>query len=67
MRVVLSVAQWPQRGWPRGLRLQGCLSLSLSSEGDRDAACVRCGRVEELSSLVAELKEEVRRLRDKGV
>ena len=35
----------------------------LPMEGDRDTGCVRYEEVEDLISLVAELKEEVERLR----
>ncbi|KAM9663018.1 uncharacterized protein ACIBXB_016421 [Morphnus guianensis] len=40
-----------------------CLSLSLVLEGSGDTSCVRCDQVDDLLSLVAELKEEVERLR----
>ena len=40
-----------------------CLSLLLPSESGRDTVCVRCEQVDGLVSLVAELKEEVERLR----
>ena len=40
-----------------------CLSLSLMTEGSGDTSCVRCDRVDDLLGLVAELKEEVERLR----
>ena len=40
-----------------------CMSLLLTSEGSRDTMCVRCEQVDDLLSLVAELKEEVERLR----
>jgi len=40
-----------------------CLSLSLISEGSGQNACVRCDQVNDLLSLVAELKEEVEILR----
>lgn len=40
-----------------------CLSLMLLREGGRDSNCVRCEQVDELLSLVVELKEEVKRLR----
>jgi len=40
-----------------------CLSLVLVPEGSRDNGCVRCEQVNDLLSLVAELKEEVERLR----
>lgn len=39
------------------------MSLLLLQEGDRDTTCVRCEQVEDLHSLVAELKEEAERLR----
>ena len=35
----------------------------LPGEGGRDSTCVRCEQVDELLSLVVELKEEVQRLR----
>ena len=38
------------------------MSLLLLQEGDRDTTCVRCEQVEDLLSMVAELKEEVERL-----
>ena len=40
-----------------------CLVLSLVQEGSRDTTCVRCEQVEDLLSLVVELKGEVGRLR----
>ncbi|KAK4808483.1 hypothetical protein QYF61_005800, partial [Mycteria americana] len=40
-----------------------CLSLSLTPEGSRDNNCFQCNQVDDLLSLVAELKEEVERLR----
>jgi len=40
-----------------------CLSLLLPPKDDRDATCVRCEQVDDLLSVVAELKEEVKRLR----
>lgn len=40
-----------------------CLSLLLPGEGSRDSTSVRCEQVDELLSLVVELKEEVQRLR----
>jgi len=41
-----------------------CLSLALVPEGSRDNGCVRCDQINDLLSLVAELKEEVERLRE---
>jgi len=40
-----------------------CLSLALVPEDNRDNCCVQCDQVNDLLSLVAELKEEVERLR----
>ena len=40
-----------------------CLSLALVPENSRDNSCVRCDQVNDLLSLVAELKEEVEWLR----
>ena len=40
-----------------------CLSLLLPPAGDRETVCVRCEQVDDLIRLVAELKEEVERLR----
>jgi len=40
-----------------------CLSLALVPEDSSDNCCVRCEQVNDLLSLVAELKEEVERLR----
>ncbi|XP_074667595.1 uncharacterized protein LOC141917867 [Strix aluco] len=40
-----------------------CLSLSVLSEGTSDNTCVRCDQLDDLLSLVVELKEEVERLR----
>ena len=40
-----------------------CLSLALVPEDSRDNGCVWCNQVKDLLSLVAELKEEVERLR----
>ena len=55
-------------GLPRNVAAQvpsckECLSLLLPGEGGRDSTCVRCEQVNELLSLVMELKEEVERLR----
>ena len=55
-------------GLPRNVAVQvsrcrECLSLLLPGEGGRDYTCVRCEQVDELLSLVVELKEEVERLR----
>ena len=41
-----------------------CQSLLLPSAGGRDTACVRCEQLDDLIRMVAELKEEVERLRD---
>jgi len=49
-----------------GVQVSGCrecLSLALVPEDSRDNCCVRCEQVNDLLSLVAELKEEVERLR----
>ena len=51
------------------VQVSGCreyLSLLPPSEGGRDSVCVRCEQVDDLVSLVAELKEEVERLRAIG-
>ena len=40
-----------------------CLSLALVPEDSRDSSCVQCDQVNDLLSLVAELKEEAERLR----
>lgn len=40
-----------------------CLNLLLPSEGSRDTACESCEQVDDLVSLVAQLKVEVERLR----
>ena len=40
-----------------------CQSLLLPREDGKDATCVRCEQVDELLSLVVELREEVERLR----
>jgi len=40
-----------------------CVSLSLASEDSGQNACVHCDQVDDLLSLVAELKEEAERLR----
>ena len=55
-------------GLPRNVTVQvsgcrECLSLLLPGEGGRDSTCVRCEQVDELLSLVVELKEEVERLK----
>ena len=55
-------------GLPRDVAVQvsGCrvyLSLLLPGDGGRDSTCVRGEQVGELLSLVAELKEELERLR----
>ena len=36
-----------------------CLSLLLPTEGSGNSTCVRCEQVEDLLSMVAELKEEI--------
>jgi len=49
-----------------GVQVSGCrecLSLALVPEDSRDNCCVRCEQVNDLLGLVAELKEEVERLR----
>ena len=40
-----------------------CLALSLLQEGSQDTTCVRYEQVEDLLSLVVELKGEAERLR----
>ncbi|GAB0205185.1 hypothetical protein GRJ2_002984100 [Grus japonensis] len=40
-----------------------CLSLALAGEGSSEIGCLRCDQVDDLLSLVAELREEVERLR----
>lgn len=40
-----------------------CQSLALAVQWDEDNTCVRCDQVNDLLSLVADLKEEVERLR----
>jgi len=40
-----------------------CLNLLLLRENGKDATCMRCEQVDELLSLVVELREEVERLR----
>ena len=40
-----------------------CLSLSVLSEGSSDNNCVCCDQLDDLISLVVELREEVERLR----
>ncbi|GAB0208322.1 hypothetical protein GRJ2_003297900 [Grus japonensis] len=40
-----------------------CQSLSLGMDGSSENSCVRCDQVDDLLSLVAELREEVERLR----
>jgi len=49
-----------------GVQVSGCmecLSLALVPEDSRDNVCFRCDQVNDLLGLVAELKEEVERLR----
>ena len=46
-----------------GPGLQTCLSLSILSEGTSDNTRVPCDQLDDLLSLVVELKEEVERLR----
>jgi len=49
-----------------GVQVSGCrecLSLVLVLEDSRDSSCVRCEQVNDLLSMVAELKEKVERLR----
>ena len=55
-------------GLPRNVAVQvsgcrECLSLLLPGENGKDATCARCEQVDELLSLVVELREEVGRLR----
>ena len=55
-------------GLPRNVAVQvsgcrECQSLLLLREDGKDATCVRCEQVDELLSLVVELREEVERLR----
>ena len=55
-------------GLPRNVAMQvsgcrECQSLLLPREDRKDATCVRCKQVDELLSLVVELREEVERLR----
>ena len=45
------------------LACRECLALSLLQEGSWDTTCVWCEQVEDLLSLVVELKKEVERLR----
>ncbi|GAB0208855.1 hypothetical protein GRJ2_003351200 [Grus japonensis] len=40
-----------------------CLSLALAEDGSSEIGCLRCDQVDDLLSLVAELREEVERLR----
>ena len=40
-----------------------CQSLAFAVLGEGDSTCVRCGHVNDLLSLVVDLKEEVERLR----
>ncbi|GAB0208697.1 hypothetical protein GRJ2_003335400 [Grus japonensis] len=40
-----------------------CLSLALAGDGSSEIGCLRCDQVDDLLSLVAELREEVERLR----
>lgn len=56
-------------GLPRNLSVQvsscrECVSLLLPGQGGRDSTCVRWKQVDELSSMVVELKEEAQRLCD---
>ena len=51
-------------GLPRNMAVQvsgckECLSLLLPAEGGRVSTCVRCEQMNELLSLVVELKEKV--------
>mgnify|MGYP001853955397 FL=1 len=53
---------------PRNMAVQvsgcrKCLRLLLLRKGGKDATCVRCEQVDELLSLVVELREEADRLR----
>ena len=45
------------------LACRECLALSLLQEGSQDTSCVQCEQVDDLLSLVGELKGEVERLR----
>ena len=40
-----------------------CQSLAFAVLGERDSTCVRCDQLNDLLSLVVDLKEEVERLR----
>ncbi|XP_040974865.1 uncharacterized protein LOC121232493 [Aquila chrysaetos chrysaetos] len=42
---------------------RACQSLSLVTDGSSEYSCVRCHQLDDLLSLVAELREEVQRLR----
>ena len=55
-------------GLPRNVAVQvsscrECQSLLLPREDGKDATCVRCEQVDELLSLVVELRDKVERLR----
>ena len=57
-----------KEGLPRNMAVQvsgcrKCLRLLLLRKGGKDATCVRCEQVDELFSLVVELREEADRLR----
>jgi len=53
----------PRNGTVQVSGCRECLSLLLPGEGGRHSTCVRCEQVDELLSLLGELKEEVQRLR----
>ena len=46
-----------------GLWLQGGHQLALETDGSRENNCVRCDQVDYLLGLVAELREDIDRLR----
>ena len=55
-------------GLPRNVAIQvsgcrECLNLLLLREDGKDTTCMRCEQVDELLSLVVELREKVERLR----
>ena len=63
-RNVATLVETPQKH--AAVRVSGCrecLSLALVPKGSRDNSCLWCDQVDDLLCLVAELKEEVERLR----
>jgi len=60
VRSVATLTEVPHK--QRAVQVSGCtecLSLALVPDGSRDNSCVQCDQVNDLLSLVGELKEEL--------